>query len=294
MEKNLKNNSANFALSLVGGYTAYAMTRYSVFAGNLTDKFSKYSSKHNPETVEINLNRIKKEYNMEFGVTDITLDTLRSNLPKTKKIPLFFNIINTINFPLPKISNEKLLKITTKFDKDKNLYEKFLLKTNPYYQTAIGKEALYGDNIKLNKSKAFLLSFHELGHKYHEASSSKFIKSLLKLRKRCPLFTIVPLSTTLFTNSLKNLKQETSDKINILASGTGILLALPKFTEEILASVDGNKLAKKVCSISMYKDVVKTNRVSMAIKSIELMSVGLGIFLAGITAKKISSSDILN
>lgn len=291
MDTNYQNHNS-FAKKILAaglGWMGYTAARYSLHATPYHKGFKKYSAKHDPQDIEKSLNQVIKKYDLKCDIVDINLDNVTSLIKSMKQgKPSFLKrLISQIIYFTPTISNDKIIEIINKNPQNRALHEKILLKINPIYQIALGNDASGGYSIKVNKSKNALLGFHEAGHVYHYKNGNKLVQSLIKAVPACNKLTLLPLVLNIIVNSSDKLEENQKRKIRQIAPIAGMALFLPRFTEEILASVDGNKFAKSVCNEAMYKSVKGINRVSMAVKVLQLLSIGLGIAVSGIIPNKI-------
>lgn len=153
--------------------------------------------------------------------------------------------------------------------KNCNPLKKIIIKmTNPLYQATKGKNAAYLpmlNNVYVDIEKMGASVFHELGHALN-FNTSKFWKTLQL--SRMPVQGLV-IPALLLTAVLKKPKKEGEqpqgfwDKTttfikNNVGKLTGAAM-LPMLAEEIKASLNGQKYAKKLLSPELYKKVVKSN-----------------------------------
>lgn len=286
-----KNEHSIFKKSLAAGigWAGYTAVRYSVYAIPYPKFFKKYSAQHSPQDIEQALNKVIQNNDLKCDIIDINSDNVIQKIKSMKrgKVSFIKKLLSQIDFCTPSVSNEKVIEIINKNPKERSLFEKQILRQNQLYQIAQGNDASCGRSININKSKNGLLGFHETGHKYHFQNKNKFMNLLLKSRVSCGYLTILPLGLNIIVNSSDKISDDKKQKIRQISPFVGMVLFLPKFTEEILASTDGNKFAKEVCSKAMYKDVRNTNRISMIVKIAQILSIGLGIAIAGIIPNKI-------
>lgn len=289
-ENNNSFISKVFAAGL--GWTGYTAARYSIYGIPYSKAFKHYSSKYPPQDIEKALKEVIKKYELNCDIVDINPDNAVSFIKSMKqgKPNSFKKILSQVVCFTPMVSNEKIIDIINKNPKKRSLYEKLLLKLNQPYQVALGNDASGSYSVKLNKSKNGLMGFHELGHVYHYKKGTKFIKLLLKAAPKCNNFMILPLGLNIISNSSDKFSEKQKQKIRQISPIAGMVLFLPRFTEEIIASIDGNKFAKRVCNKSMYKDIVRNNRVSMAVKAAQMLLIAFSIALGGIIPNKILTS----
>ena len=284
-----KNSVFTKSLSAGLGWAGYTAARYSVLAIPYSKFFKKYSAQHKPKDIEDSLQKAIEKYNLNCDIVDINSDNVVSVIKsiKTSKMNFFQKFLYQTIFFVPQASNKKIIGMINKKPEKRSFYEKIVLRLNQPYQIALGNDAAGGNSVKINKSKNGLMGYHELGHIYHFKKDDKFIKFLLKFRPHGQRLMTLPLGLNIIANSSDNFSDNTKQKIRQMSPIAGMVLFLPQFAEEILASTDGNKFAKEVCSKTMLKNVKNTNRVSMLIKIAQLLSISLGIALAGIIPDKI-------
>lgn len=295
MDKISENRPSFFNKVLAGGlgWAAYTGARYSIYA--IPCNVQQYSTQHSPADIEQSLKTVIKNYDLNCDIIDINSENIISCLKKSdefkknaaRPVRPIRKFLSQMLFFMPNTSGEKIIEIIGKNPADRSMYEKLLLKLNHIYQISLGNDASGGRAVVVNKEKNGLMGFHELGHVYHYKQGNKFIKFLLKARAKCHPFIVLPLGLNIAANSTEILSEKQKQKIRYLTPIAGMLLFLPNFTEEIMASIDGNKFAKEVCSKLMYQNVRNTNRFSMTVKIAQLLTVGAGIALAGIIPHKI-------
>jgi len=167
-----------------------------------------------------------------------------------------------------------------------------------YKIIADGKDGFFYRHINkiVLSDKAILIASHEIGHAANY-NLNKFTK-ILQSCKNARLLTVVPLLAVL----LKTKKQEgekpqgvwdkTTTFIKENAGKLTLLACLPLFTEEILASLWGNKFAKKALSPELAKKVFKVNAMSMTAKTLHLVVPILAVYLAGKTKDAITDGSV--
>ena len=135
------------------------------------------------------------------------------------------------------------------------------------YAISLGKNACYipaTKTVALNKNKMSFSTFHELGHSINHASKG-FAGKLHKNRKYFALLAPVILLTSLLTKkkSKDEKPKNTAEKITTFTKeNCGKLMfacMIPTLAEEGLASVNANKLAKKVLSPELLKKMNSLN-----------------------------------
>ena len=136
---------------------------------------------------------------------------------------------------------------------------------------AKGKHAfvINGKKIYANFDKASFLTFHEMGH---VKNSGKTFTKLLQMFKYSKanrvIFTLAFFGAIQPNNNksdetpsaLAKFTMKTLNFLNKNCIALSILSCVPEITDEALATVEGNRIAKGLLSNDMYKKVTKLNR----------------------------------
>jgi len=146
--------------------------------------------------------------------------------------------------------------------------------------------------IVANIEKRGLSVFHEFGHEMFQKNSIGKILNKLQIKSNQKLYWLLPVVAFLIPGHKNNEKNhgfmsKTVDFVKQNAATITLALYSPKLIEEALASIKGNKLAKKFCTESMYKNVVKNNHIgflSYAFKA-------AGLTLCSYFASKFNNKD---
>ena len=183
-----------------------------------------------------------------------------------------------------------------------NTPTKRLEMTNQFFQTAAGKNALFcnkqvglidKNTILVNRQKAPILSFHEIGHAFN-FNNSAFWKNMQKLRLPsmflASAFALLPALTKEekpqngeeLTKAQK-VKNEVRKKSPLLAFATMI----PVLLEEGKASLRGCSWAKELLDKNMFKKVAKTNAIAYS----SYVLGALGFSTMGLVGRKIKDSE---
>ena len=176
------------------------------------------------------------------------------------------------NTGLTLIDLSKDKSVAKEFDrilKNSNAFQKFMIKlTNPIYQATKGENAAYApilNNVFVDIEKMGASVFHELGHALNY-NTSKFWKTLQL--SRMPVQSLL-IPALILTAILKKPKKDGEQPQGFLDKTTTFiknnvgklsgLAMLPLFAEEIKATLNGQKYAKKLLSPELYKKVTKSN-----------------------------------
>lgn len=164
-----------------------------------------------------------------------------------------------------------------------------------------GKNAQYINTTKkilLPESKLQLAFFHEAGHALN-ANMGTMTKVLQKSRMLGLL--VIPISLiALFKNKKeegekpKGFLDKATDFIKNNAGKLTFAALIPKLSEEGIASLKGNKMAKSVLDADLAKKVAKSNAYAFASYVTFFTFGSFGIFLATKVRDKIVSGDKVN
>ncbi len=182
-------------------------------------------------------------------------------------------------------------KVATPLANGQNAF--FVGKIPKHVKKAYSKLGIVENSVNVNLKKLPLSSFHEIGHAINY-NKSAFWKGMQKARG--PL-TILAGVLALIPAVTKNIKAKEGEELtgkqkfnNNLRKASPFLAAgamLPMFAEEIMATVRGNGLAKKLLDPDLAKKVSKTNAWGAASYAIATLAVGISTFVA----KKIKDSS---
>ena len=178
-----------------------------------------------------------------------------------------------------------------------NAFQRFLIKTtNPIYQATKGKNAAYApllNNVYVDIEKMGASVFHELGHALNY-NTSKFWKTMQLVRTPIQSLLIPALIlTAIFKKPKKDGEQPQGfwDKTttfikNNVGKLTGAAM-LPMFAEEIKATLNGQKYAKKLLSPELYKKVTRSNIYGAVTYGVVLALTAFGAWAGNKIADKI-------
>lgn len=167
-----------------------------------------------------------------------------------------------------------------------NYLHKIISLSNPILGTELGRNAFYAptiNSIGLPENKLHAAMFHEMGHAMNKNFSKglKFLQSL-----RMPIQSLgVALSIAGICTSMKKPSEDeklnTGDKIkNFLHNNAGKLVfatSIPVLIEERMATIKGNKLAKKLLPENLYKNVKNANKYGFLCYSLSAVIGALGV-----------------
>lgn len=172
---------------------------------------------------------------------------------------------------------------------------------SPFVQIAKGKNACYRDGaepinknvVVINRQKAPLLGFHELGHAFN-SNNSTFWKGMQKISGPLMGLAIVFAMLPAYTKEskpedgkeltkLQKIKNEIRKKSPILAAAS----MLPTLAEEGKASIRGYKWAKETLNKDLSKKVAKT----YAIAYTTYLSTALAFTTAGYISRRVKDSN---
>lgn len=132
-----------------------------------------------------------------------------------------------------------------------------------------GKNSFYDfeKNKIYTSPKSSLAIFHETGHALNQQTTK--IGKLINLKQLRKLNLFLPVM--IFSLFTKNKKEDENNKLtgwgkftNFVRNNAGkitFISALPLFSEEVIASIKGNKIAKAALSPESYKKVFKSNAI---------------------------------
>lgn len=153
--------------------------------------------------------------------------------------------------------------------------------------------------ILANMDKMGLNLFHEMGHQLNtQSATGKFLQHLRmptnpKFAFLIPLgFLLIPGKKPAEGEEQSGL-QKTANFVKKYAAPITFVAYMPLLIEEGMASIKGNKLAKKFCSEPMFKNVVKNNRWGFFSYALGVAGITLSSFVASkINNKKASSVQL--
>lgn len=153
------------------------------------------------------------------------------------------------------------------------------------------------NTIILDTQKIGYSAFHEIGHSLNKFSKTG--KILQKMRTPIQLIgTTIPIMTALLTNKRTNdnppanIWQKTTTFIKENAGKLVTLAFVPIVTEEIIATVKGNKLAKEFLPKNIVKQIAKSNAFGAATYIGTALFAGLGAFAANKVRDKIVAAKL--
>lgn len=145
------------------------------------------------------------------------------------------------------------------------------------------------NKVLINLDKMGTSAFHEIGHAINY-NNSKFWKMMQKTRVPMLLLPSAFLTIGMAKRKKaegeepKNTFDKATDFIKNNAGKLSTLAFVPVIAEETMATLRGNKMAKKLCSPELYKTVVKSSALGGLTYVAAAVLTGLGTF-AGIKVK---------
>lgn len=178
-------------------------------------------------------------------------------------------------------------------------FKEQIASTNQYLVKQ-GKNAFYtfkSKKIIMPENRLSLAFFHEAGHAMN-ANLSKLGKILQKCRPMALL--AIPVSLIALWKTKKAPGEEPKNGLDRIttfiknnAGKLTFLAFLPTLLEEGLASVKGNKLAKKLLSPELAKKVAKTNALGFSSYALLATLSGLGVYLGTKVKDAIASKKLV-
>ncbi len=157
----------------------------------------------------------------------------------------------------------------------------------------INKEGSAKNTILVNRNKAPMLTFHELGHAFN-FNDSTFWKSVQKTRKSPVVLASIFALTPTLTKEEKPQKekaltktQKIKNNIRKMSPFLAFISMLPILSEEMMASIRGYSWAKSLLDKNLSKKVLKTN---VVIYTSYLLS-ALGFSLMAAVGKKVKDNS---
>ena len=185
-----------------------------------------------------------------------------------------FEIVNFTPETMEEVTNKYKLNMNPQKPNIFTKITQILFRKKRLREENILTQILNGTNAAFHPQKNIVLCnvekkgstlFHEIGHKMNSQSQNILMKSLIRI-KNIPA-TIVPLISliTIATDPKEdNSKQNIANFIKSNCGALTFLTLIPKVTEEIIASVKGNKIAKKSgMPEEMLKKVKNSNKKSI-------------------------------
>lgn len=167
-----------------------------------------------------------------------------------------------------------------------NYLHKIISLSNPILGTELGRNAFYAptiNSIGLPENKLHAAMFHEMGHAMNK-NFNKVLKVTQNARKQLQYFGFALGIAGVCTSVKKTAdgeKLDTGDKIkNFIHNNAGKLFfaaTFPILFEETIATIKGNKLAKKILPENLYKNVKNTNKYSVLCYSLSSVIGALGV-----------------
>ncbi len=129
----------------------------------------------------------------------------------------------------------------------------------------INKEGAARNTILVNRNKAPMLTFHELGHAF-DFNNSTFWKTVQKMRTSPKIFATAFAIFPILTKEEKPQKeqnltkgQKIKNKLRKASPFFAFASMTPILSEELMASIRGYSWAKKLLNKNLSKKVLKTN-----------------------------------
>jgi len=142
------------------------------------------------------------------------------------------------------------------------------------------------NKVLINIDKIGTSGFHEIGHAIN-FNNSKFWRGMQKMRLP---FMILPTAIMAITlgkrkklegEEPKNPFDKATDFIKNNAGKLSAAAFIPIIAEETMASIRGNKMAKKLCSPELFKKVAKSNALGGLTYAITALITGFSVYAGG-------------
>lgn len=148
--------------------------------------------------------------------------------------------------------------------------------------------------IMINTEKIGLAGFHEIGHAMNN-QSSKILRGIQAIKGHSKVLSLAIPIAALFIDKTNNESQNRLNKAgNFIKDNVGKLTALsllPIVVEETIATVKGQKLAKKALPKAVLKNATKFHMTSIATYALSAITCGFAAHIANQIRDKIVTSN---